>query len=349
MSWIRATWAIWDRIWFGRTSRYQLGIFRAILLIALSRTWLAPAAVARVLNGRWPASLLYENLALRITGLPVPLPQPWLGWVPTIMEVALWMGVVGLLTRPSLLVLAFLNLYVQGLRNGFGFFNHSLSLGSIFLVILAVSPGVGAWSVDSLVTWGWRRWRNSGEAESAPTGLISSLAGGPVPVWGARLMLVTLCLGYGTAGVAKLRWGGVGWLDGATLSFYLSGKSRMGSQQFLAADPDEEVPRWKDGVGLVAYLYGTGGSKTGRWLAKRRPAAIAMSIAALVFELGFVIALFGNRWLILCLVAGIGFHLGTNELMHIYFKTWMWCYTAFIDWRWPVAAYRRLRRPACPS
>ncbi len=98
------------------------------------------------------------------------------------------------------------------------------------------------------------------------------LAGTPVPRWGTQLMLVLIVLLFFSAGVSKLRYSGLAWADGQTLSFYLDGGTglripdpesdgylapnstwRKGFSQFVTSEHPTDL--WKDGVGLEGYLY----------------------------------------------------------------------------------------------
>lgn len=333
---------LWDRLWFAPTDRYQIGIFRVFLLAWFGYYY----ATSPFLNMEYYASLPLEFLDLCFPARWLPLPVPYLAsWIPPLRVAALTLvatSLVGLATRPSLIVLALLNLYLGGVRNSWGYTAHAAALPSLVLVVVACAPGVSTWSVDALIEAALARRRG------APVDLRRRLLGAPVPVWPARLILVLLAAVYFAAGVSKIRHGGWAWTDGRTLAFYLSGGSLRGERQYFTVRPGtREEEKWRDGFGLEGFANVARPTRLGLDLAKRQTVTRAVAILTVLFETTFPLALLGRPFLSLYLVAGLLFHLGVESTMRINFNAYLVCYLLFINW---VGLARLLRpRPQRPS
>ncbi|MEL6891833.1 MAG: HTTM domain-containing protein [Actinomycetota bacterium] len=100
------------------------------------------------------------------------------------------------------------------LRSSWGQLLHFENLMLLFALVLAVSPAADAWSLDAL-----RRTRHSTErpADDERSPAPDVRYGHPLVV--ASWIVVTT---YVIAGIAKLRYGGIGWLDGDTLRNHIA-------------------------------------------------------------------------------------------------------------------------------
>ena len=248
------------------------------------------------------------------------------------VELALWvtglMAMVGLSTRLALLVLGALLTIVLGMQSGYGFFNHTVALPTQIILALVVLPGATAWSLDGLLHKRWQRFRRHA---STMTSMTSTM----VPRFGDVLVLVLVGVIYASAGVAKLRMGAGGWLNGETLSFYLS--SRADTQYWLK-DPVTGV--------VVAHSYMSSPSVLALWMARTPPVCLLASWATLVVELiAPVCLLVGGRARVLWCASAFAFHLGIIALMGIPFGAWMWVDVLIAA---PVVVeWWRRRRPSC--
>ncbi|HEU5073944.1 MAG TPA: hypothetical protein VFU02_07220, partial [Polyangiaceae bacterium] len=309
--------------WFAPSARYQLGVFRVILVgwfgwYYWARLFERLRAVAdRPLEFYAPPSLA------RWLSLP-PLSQASLGWLEPLALGLLALAFAGIVTRASLIAFAALNLYLGLSANSWGYTAHASALPTLVLWLIAFAPGVTSFSLDAAVL-AHRPHR---------TRLLQGPR--PVSVWPVRAVLLVLCLVYVSAGVSKLRYSGWSWTDGQTLAFYLGGGSPRGKaeeQRFVADRRASEVDRFREGWGLVDHAYVGSPSPAGLWLSKQPGLLSLIAWAALMWELGFVIALFGGWARLLALAGGIGFHLGIYLTLGINFSSYLVCYAVFVDWR----------------
>lgn len=121
-----------------------------------------------------------------------------------------------------------------------------------------------------------------------------------------RMTWLILGLVYLFPGLAKLFGGGLAWLSSESLQHHLWAK--------WAQDPSFS-PLFR--IDRVPWLLQVGG------------------VAVILFELGFVFAVFSARWRYIALVCGVGFHAFTALFMNIQFSALWMCYAFFLPWdRW---------------
>ncbi|HEU0030021.1 MAG TPA: hypothetical protein VFQ53_05270 [Kofleriaceae bacterium] len=260
----------------------------------LARWWFAPApaerlAALRILIGTfgtvWVAARLPE--IARVSALPVsfwspvgvvrvldgPLDAALAFWiavatVPLMLAFTLGIGfrVVGPLAAAALL-------WTLTYRNAWGMPFHTENLLVLHVIALAVSPAADAWAL--------RR------APEAPPRAGYG--------WAIRLLVALTAATYVLAGIAKLRLGGLAWLDGEVL------------RNQIAADNARKL-------------------LLGDHVAPLAPFALAHPVLLDVFcvmtialELGAPIALAGGRVARAWVAAAWGFHLGVVLMMNIWF------------------------------
>ena len=318
--------------WFAPTARYQLGIFRVVLAI-----WILHDFVVRLfprlatIAGRsrefFDPSLLAR--ALGAFSLPLPPAPADLLLLRTLAYGVACACVLGVSTRISLIALAATNLYLGAAVNSWGYAAHSTALPALLLVIVALAPGVTTFSCDALFEL-WRARRRG-----QPARFRDRVFGGAVSAWPVRLTLLLLCLFYFASGTSKLRHSGWRWADGRTLSFYLSGGSRLGGgepQRFLSDPQAPAIHKWRDGYGLVDYAYLGRPTALGLALSRSPGMTRLVSIATLLFELSFPLVLLGRRITFAYLLAGTLFHVGISLTLQIDFWSSLVAYLLFVDW-----------------
>ncbi|WP_055562871.1 HTTM domain-containing protein [Hymenobacter sp. AT01-02] len=243
--------------YFFEKSRFQpLGLIRIVLPI------LCAYQVFR--DYEWMQGLTFINPALdklhepsmliKLLGLPFPLAPEYAQPFAVLYYVVAGCAALGLGTRPALFIFGLATIYLVDIDVSRGFFNHEASLISQVLLVLSVAPGSTSFSVDRLL----------GTLSKQPSGpqkpLWRVLAGPPVPAWGYKLILILLACTYFTAGVSKVRYGGMEWLDGQTLTHYLDGSANPytpGNKPMYIGPPDvPQQEKWKDGFGIYTYSYG---------------------------------------------------------------------------------------------
>ena len=240
-------------------------------------------------------------------------PEPMLlqaTWIATV--VAGLLALVGLYTRPSLLVLAagstLLVAHAYSYREG----HHPEALLTIMLWTLALAPSGARWSIDHLR---FRVRHTLASRRFEPDRAGPSLS--PHARWPLRLAQWLLVLIYLSAGTSKLLNGGLQWFNGYTLAYYIG---------------DDAIER---------------GSALGLWLAQHVVLVQLISIGAIATELGFGGVLLWPRLVWLFVLAGIGLHVGIYVLQRAPFPQLIALYVVFVGelraagLPWPLRALRR--------
>ncbi|MCW5517041.1 hypothetical protein J1G40_12330 [Muriicola sp. Z0-33] len=263
------------------------------------------------------------------------MPDSWLSFGPEskflfILLVVCAVGAaLGIAGRLCLLILAFLEFLVGGTFESLGIFDHNSSLSSQVLLILALVPGTMRISVDYFV---YKHFINK---------KLVKKPNGPPPKWGLNLILIVLVLTYFTAGVSKIRHGGIKWLDGATLGFYLENyvaDYASGEQQLLIAnDAINSGEHWKDNIGFEAHTYGnyqyrTGFKKLANWVAERPAWVIAISVITILFEFTWFIVFINSKYRNIYLIAAFITHTMIGVLMGLYFLHYRIICLCLLDW-----------------
>lgn len=235
-------------------------------------------------------------------------------------------AVIGLLGRVNLLILAFLGFFIFGLGEGYGLYDHHMSLPTQVMFALAFVPGTMKISIDNLFISFFRKTKSKNK----------------VPNWGVQLILLLVVLTYFAAGVSKLRYGnGINWLDGATLSFYLKERSdihKNGNVQLLIGDKKlKQENKWKDEYGFIGHTYGNyqtikKWNDIADYIANNKPLVIALSIGSLLFELLGFIVFINSKYRNIYLISAIIFHMSIGQLMGISFRQYRLICFCLLDW-----------------
>ena len=125
--------------------------------------------------------------------------------------VAVTLGWRHLVTGP---VAALGALLLTTYRSSWGQLLHFENLFVLLLMVVAFSPAADAWSLDA------RRRRR--DATAPPSGIGPDPDGSTAYGWPLQLACVVVVTTYLVAGVAKLRYGGVGWTSGDTLANHVA-------------------------------------------------------------------------------------------------------------------------------
>jgi len=141
--------------------------------------------------------------------------------------------------------------------------------------------------------------------------------------WPLRLMMLIVVTAYVVAGIAKLRFGGMAWLDGDVLRSHVAYDNL---RKVLVGDVHSPVGGWLAGLGWL-------------WA--------PIAVVTLVLELGAPIALVPGRIRLVWISAAWTFHLGIVVLMAILFPYQLSgvAFAAFV----PVERIWRRRRTPLPS
>lgn len=235
-------------------------------------------------------------------------------------------AVLGVLGRLSLLILSVFGFFTFGLVEGYGIFDHHMSLPNQVLFAMALVPGTMVISIDNWILNKQKKQKQNTES----------------PKWGINLILLLLATTYITAGVSKLRYGnGVKWLDGSTLSFYLkerSEKYKNGTVQVLIGDKNiKPEDKWKDEFGFIGHTYGNyqtikKWNNIADYIGNNKILVIALSIGSVLFELLAFIIFFNSKYRNIYLISAILFHLSIGQLMGISFRQYRLICLCLLDW-----------------
>ena len=321
-----------DSYFFASGSLLNIGLLR-IILVALaadnSFSCLGPFNDAS-LTALHHRSMLTDLLANTIFFNVAPVV------LTVIFAVSAFGALAGIFTRPSLFVFGLFVIYQTGFKTSLGVFDHSNSLVSQVILILAFIPGSKNLSADRLV-----QWLRQPRAERSS--FWEMLSNPTDKIWGVRLLLMLLACVYFTAGLSKLRYGGSDWLDGKTLTHYLDG-SAASSKDFeppiyLSSAEVSAAEKWKDGFGLYAYSYGNRQNsplavKAGKFIAEKPAVIMALSVLTVLFELSSFCLLLGRWPRTVYLLGAIFLHTSIGFFMGLTFIQFRIICFLLIDWVW---------------
>ena len=326
-----------NRYFFASANLLTIGILRIILVFLAARSILrkniAPfkdSMLTELHERSFLTDLLGDNIFLE--------------WSPTFLTVIIIAtavgSLIGFLTRISLFVFGLLTIYLTGFQTSMGMFDHSSSLISQIILILAFIPGSTNLSIDRIIKWLFKY--KKGLKPTIPDLFFRHQD----PVWGVRLLLMLLACVYFTAGVSKLRYGGLKWLDGKTLSHYLDGSANpkrgdFAPPIFLSDSKVSLEEKWKDGFGLYSYSYGNRQSsptalKSGRLMAESSYLIMSLSILTVMFELCSFFLLIDKSPRTLYLLGAIIMHTSIGFFMGLTFIQFRIICFLLIDWQWLV-------------
>lgn len=235
---------------------------------------------------------------------------------------------IGLAGRFNLFMLALLSFLLGGFVEGLGNFDHNYSLPSQILLILALVPGSMRISVDSLL---FKKLFSFDSNRDTPT---SS--------WGLKLVLTLVVVTYFTAGISKIRYGGMDWLEGSTLTFYLQNHDSRypaGSRQLLIANASgTQTEHWKDDYGFQAHTYGnyqrsSFNEKIADWLVSKPALVSFFAFTTILIEVCGFVVFFNSKWRNAYLITVILMHTSIGILMGLFFTKYRLICFLLLDWR----------------
>lgn len=201
----------WTAYWFPEDSGVRLAVLR-IILVTLQLTWfrhLLHVHFRRVnefdgfVDPQFLVSLFSAVIGEDLLRTTTTLGVFYALWIATGV-----LSIVGLFTRPAMLVFAVLNLFFISHKYSYGEEHHAQAIYCLAILFIALAPCHRALSIDALIA------RRRGMADAQPTKSRDTF-------WPIRLAQWLLCLAYMNAGAAKLAVGGLDWLNGVTLQTHL--------------------------------------------------------------------------------------------------------------------------------
>lgn len=267
----------WPASWFRPASPQALALcrilFYAMLLALYGGTQFR--FVAEV------APLYWEPISfLAILAPEGPPSADAIGVLQLVWKIALVASLAGLATRVSTAVACGLGLYLIGLSYCVSRPSHEMAAAAIALLVLALSRCGDVWSLDALLS---RRrdvaW--SGEYR-----------------WPIQLVRVAISLAFFSAGLSKLRNGGLGWIFSDTLQLTIA---------------ERALP-------------------LGVWLAQWPAACRALAAGIITIELFHPLALFSRRAACFFVPGSIAMLLGFWLVLGIPFWPLLWLHGFWIPW-----------------
>jgi len=289
----------WRNYWFHPVPLVYLGLLRIVavgaqLIMLLMERGYGLGQLAGLAS--LPDSMYKPLPALQMFLLPFALDaRPSFALVTAIYWVTAAAGIgalIGLMSRFTLFFFAVGNTFLQAFAYSFGDLHHREALMIITLWLLALSPAGSTLSLDTYLAS-----RNSPNRKAQ--GKSSIFAGWPI-------LLVQNLFGlvYLDAALRKLYAGGLDWVNGYTLQYYLySDASRRGS----------------------AF---------GLWLAQQHTAAWVLSWVTILWEATFFLVLIFPRLIWVYLPLGIGLHAGMALAGVASFPQFMALYAVFLPLLW---------------
>lgn len=288
-----------DRHWFAPGSLRDLATVR--IVIVAGQLVLLPGREAHLALTAASDETFLALPALKVLMLPFGEwgVRPEAGLIEAAWLLAIVTGIlalVGLFTRPALLGFAATNTLLQAHLFSYGSVHHRQAILMIALWVLAFAPSGAAYSLDSLR----RRTRFSLAGlrgkPGPPAGDLHELA-----TWPLRLIQWVFVLVYLSAGLSKLSIGGLQWLNGHTLSYYLVQDG------------------WRHGSAL------------GLWIAGFPALTSGLAVLTVAFELTFALAVLVPRLAWVYVLVGLGIHTGIYLTQRAPFFQFMVVYVVFIE------------------
>ena len=299
----------WNAYWFRPTPLFDLAVCR-ILIVGFQ-------LIRFISNNFWEQlvfhstlpDFLYEPISV-LNLLPLLFGSDYrptlivIGSVFGLTIVAGILGLVGLLTNFSLIVFAVGNILIQAYLYSFQDFHHSEALVMISLVLIALSPAGEVLSIDDLNRRLKLNVKRKNFAVFDLKEKTSSLAR-----WSLLSIQWIFAIVYLDSAMSKLLKGGLDWMNGYTLQYYL----------------------WQDGL-----IWDRG---LGIWLAKQHTLAIVSSWVAMIFELTFFLVLIFPKLVWFYIPLGMCFHTGIYLAQKAPFLKYFPSYSVFIPWAAVVKSF----------
>jgi len=292
----------WQRFWFAPAAPDNLGICRAlfyalILLLYADVSWSDWSQVSPVF---WEPIALFRRLHVPVLGGPalVTLGVLW--------KLALLGAALGLFTRATTAAAFGIGWYLLGLPHNFGKTHHFDALIVLVLAVMMLARTGDAYSLDRRLFGRGRALEPSGEYRW--------------PVRAAWLLMTTV---FCSAGIAKLRHGGLAWVLSDNMATVLL-------QHGYDVASHEPL------------------SRVGLWLAQYPRLCSVLALMTIVVEAGYPLALISRRARWIFPPAMCGLLIGIRLTMGPTFPQFVICHLFWVPWD-RVAAAVASRRSTAPA
>jgi len=263
---------MWNRYWFPSTSAVNLAGARIVavgvellfffpslkyqlILASKNNAFVDPQPLVRFLSALFPRELLFSPPAIE-----------------TIYAIGVIAGIgalIGFRTRASLLIYTLIYWFLVSHAYSYADVHHREAPYALFLLALTFSPAGERLSVDA---WLRRRRAHQGMASEGPR--LTDTA-----MWPLKFLHVYLSMTYFSTGITKLISGGLRWMNGYTLQFYI----------FNTA-VNRDLP-------------------LGLWLSHQHTLCVILGVFTILFETFYFVSLLLPRIAPLIFLGGMFFHI----------------------------------------
>lgn len=232
------------------------------------------------------AAIEFEAVGIiRLIDSPVSSWIVWAAFIGAVVSgVAATLGAWFRLSGPTFAVLV---LIWASYHSSWGQMLHFEHLFTIHVLILAFSPAADAWSVDARSLDA--RSLDARRGNEPPVGLATRFG------WPIRLMALATAITYVIAGIAKVRIGGIAWIDGSTLQNHIAYSATR------------------------LNLLGGFEPPLAEFVVRQAWMLAPMAVVALVIELAAPVALVGRTARTMWVVSALALHLATAATMLVWF------------------------------
>lgn len=280
----------WKQFWFKPVTPANLGLCRLIFFGTLFLFYFAYdfSVWSEVSSAFWMPGDLFKYGHLSVGSQNVLIIVQW------VWKIALLLSCIGLFTRISTVTALIFGTYLIGLAHNFGKVQHDDAIIAISIGVMALSRCGDSFSVDTLI----RKARRGKSETVARSGEYK---------WPVQLICVLFALAFFSAGISKLRHGGMDWVSSDSLAILLV------RHHYHVSDADPLVS-W--GLNLAQYpvLYKT------------------LALLTVAGELAYPLALFSSRarWILVPLMLSI--QVGIRVVMGPSFNQFMICNLFWVPW-----------------
>jgi hypothetical protein len=292
---------LWNRYWFRTGSLFNLAVVRILAVAYSLYILLKPGHLEGILFHTTLPDFSYSPLAavelllpFHPTGRPDAALLLAVFWVTVITG---FLALIGLFTNPSLFIFGLGNIFLKAFTYSFGDFHHPEAIMLMSLLILSFSPSDQVLSLDETFSRGQKSQANLRLILDKWVHARSIYATWPILVIQWLFAMI-----YFSSAISKITKGGLDWLNGYTLQYYLV----------------------RDGIRW--------GSELGVFFAQFHWFAVILSWATVIFEAAFFLVLINPRLARIFIPLGIAFHMGIFLTMRAPFFTFMILYSVFVPW-----------------
>jgi hypothetical protein len=208
-----------------------------------------------------------------------------------------FLALIGLMTNPSLILFAAGNLLMVSFYYSFGDYHHPEAILLIALIILAFSPAGGVLSLDAVLK---RQKPEPGTKKEISMDILEKRS--RLAAWPLLLIQWMYVLIYTSAAISKLAKGGLDWMNGYTLQYFMF----------------RDALRWDSDLGML--------------IASSFFLSLVLSWFAILFESTFFLVIPFPKLALVYVPMGIAMHTAIYLTQRAPFPQFIVLYAVFVPW-----------------